>query len=146
MIKRVLVSLFLLTLLSAPSLAQERVYDPGSIWVITTVETNPGKFNAYIADLKNVWKRYLDAQKKDGIVESYRMFQIAFPRHDEPDLVLMVEFPNWEAFDKGDVEYFEKLAKDLQGSITNAQDATVDRGALRTIRSNIVAQEITFQK
>ena len=146
MIKRVLVSLFLLSLLSAPSLAQERVYDPGSIWVITTVETNPGQFNAYIADLKNVWKRYLDAQKKDEIVKSYKMLQIPFPRDDEPDLVLMVEFPNWEAFDKGDVEYFEKLAKELQGSIAEAQDATVDRGALRTIRSNIVAQEITFQK
>ena len=40
-------------------------------------------FNAYINDLSQVWRRYLEAQKSDGDVVSYKMLNVAFSRDDE---------------------------------------------------------------
>lgn len=141
------VALAFLLLSGTSVLAQDhdRSFEQGSVWAITTVETKPGMFRAYINDLNNVWRRYLEAQKADGLITSYKMFQIPFPRDGEADLILMIEYPNWEAFDKGNVEYFEKLASRLQGSIDAAMGANVDRESLRTIRSNVVAREISFK-
>ena len=122
-----------------------RVYDQGTVWAVSFIETKPGHFDDYIENLSNIWKRYLDAQKEDGLVLSYRMFNVAFPRDGEPDLMLMVEFANWAAFDAGN-EYFDKLAERLQGSIESARQSNVDREKLRSLRGGFVAQELSFKK
>lgn len=96
-------------------------------------------------DLNNVWRRYLEEEKKDGGVVSYRMFANAFPRQGEPDLFLAVEYANWAAFDRG-AEYFEKMAEKVQGSADAAREASVDWGALRGIGTNFVLQEVKFRK
>lgn len=122
----------------------DRVWDQGSIWSVSYVETKPGQFNAYIKDLSNVWRRYLDAQKKDGLVLSYRILNVDAPRDNEPDLILLIEFKDWAAYGTG-VEYFEKQAVALQGSIEASLQSNVDRAALRTLRGGVTAQEITFK-
>ncbi|MBY5993942.1 hypothetical protein [Ferrimonas balearica] len=124
--------------------AAERSWDSGSVWNITYVETHPGKFNDYIGDLRSVWRQFLDAQKADGLVLSYKMLSVAAPRDGEPDLILMVEYKNWAAFDRG-VEYFEALSTKIMGSMDATQQANVQRGELRTIRSQVIAQELTFK-
>lgn len=126
--------------------AADRVYnDRGSVWTVSFIETKPGHFDDYIADLNQVWRRYLDEQKKDGDVLSYKMIPIAFTRDGEPDLMLMVEFKNWAAFDRGN-DYFDKLAMKLQGGVDQATQSNVDREALRSLRGGFVGQEITFKK
>lgn len=132
--------------LTFPAAAQEpdRVFDQGSIWSVSYIETKPGQFNAYIKDLSNVWRRYLDAQKKDGHVLSYRMLSVDSPRDGEPDLMLLIEYKDWASYGTG-VEYFEKLAQQLQGSVEASQRASVNREALRTLRGSVTAQEIKFK-
>jgi hypothetical protein len=126
--------------------ADDRVYnDGGSVWTVGFIETNPGHFDDYIADLDRVWRRYLDEQKKDGDVLSYKLIPISFPRDGEPNLMLMVEYKNWAAFDRGN-DYFDKIAEKLQGSIDNARKSNIDREALRKLRGGFVGQEITFKK
>ncbi|MGI9237965.1 MAG: hypothetical protein ACR2QZ_11245 [Woeseiaceae bacterium] len=126
--------------------ADDRVYkDGGSVWTVSFIETKPGHFDDYIADLNQVWRRYLDEQKKDGSVLSYNLIPIAFPRDGEPNLMLMVEFENWAAFDRGN-EYFDKIAEKLQGGVDAARQSNVDREKLRNLRGGFVGQEITFKK
>lgn len=134
------------SILSTTATAQDadRVWENGSVWSVSQIETKPGHFNDYIKDLSNVWRRYLDAQKRDGFVLSYKMLNVNFTRDEEPDLILMVEFKNWAAFDQG-VEYFEKLATELQGSTKNARVANINREELRNLRGGLVAQEIKFK-
>jgi len=139
-------SIFVTLLLIAPVQAYDRVYDGGgSVWTVSFIETKPGHFDDYIADLNQVWRRYLDAQKEDGDVLSYKMIPIAFPRDGEPNLMLMVEFKNWAAFDRG-TEYFDELAKKLQGGVDKATQSNIDREALRNLRGGFAGQEITFKK
>ena len=132
--------------LASPALAQDadRVWEQGSIWSVSQVETKPGQFNKYIKNLSENWRRYLDEQKKDGHVLSYRILSVDSPRDGEANLVLLVEFKDWAAYGTG-VEYFEKLAERLQGSVQNASQSNIDREALRTLRGGITAQEIRFK-
>jgi hypothetical protein len=116
----------------------------GYIVQVTEVHTKDGMFNAYINDLSNVWRKFLDAQKEDGDVIRYGMYSNVNQREGEPDLYLTVTFKNWAAFDRG-VEYFEKLGAQILGSTDEMREANVDRGELRTIGSTYVLQEITFK-
>ncbi|MBT8136437.1 MAG: hypothetical protein KJO54_05395 [Gammaproteobacteria bacterium] len=146
---RLLHALLFLVPLFAVSAVQadgHRVYeDGGSVWTVSFIETKPGHFDDYIDNLNNIWRRYLDAQKKDGDVLSYKMIPISFPRDGEPNLMLMVEFKNWASFDRGN-DYFDKLAKKLQGGIDKATQSNIDREALRELRGGFVGQEIKFKK
>lgn len=121
-----------------------RVYeDGGSVWSVSFIETKPGYFDDYIANLDQIWRRYLDEQKKEGLVLSYKMIPIAFPRDGEPNLMLMVEFKDWSVFNRGN-EYFDELAKKLQGGVDQATQSNVDREELRALRGGFVGQEISF--
>ncbi len=137
---------FVCSTLAAPAVLADghRVYEQGTVWAVSFIETKPGHFDNYIENLSNIWKRYLDAQKEDGLVLSYSMYNVAFPRDGEPDLMLMVEFANWAALDAGN-EYFDKLAKRLQGSVETARQSNIDREELRSLRGGFVAREISFK-
>ena len=144
---RTLRTLPLLFALLAFSTAQadDRAYtDGGSVWTVSYIETKPGHFDDYIADLNQVWRRYLDEQAKDGDILSYKMIPIAFPRDGEPNLMLLVEFKNWAAFDRGNA-YFDKMAEKLQGGADAATQSNIDREELRNLRGGVVGQEIKFK-
>jgi hypothetical protein len=126
--------------------ADDRAYnDGGSVWAVSFIETKPGHFDDYIENLNQIWRRYLDEQKKDGDVLSYKMIPLPFPRDGEPNLMLMVEFKNWAAFDRGNNEYFDKMAVRLQGSVDKATQSNIDREELRELRGGFVGQEISFK-
>lgn len=134
------------TLGSATAFAQDhsRGWEQGHIVQVTEVHTKDGMFNAYINDLSNVWRKFLDAQMEDGDVISYGMYSNVNSREGEPDLFLTVTFKNWAAFDRG-VEYFEKLGSQILGSTDEMREANVDRGELRTIGSTYTLRELKFK-
>lgn len=120
-------------------------WENGSVVGITEVHTKPGMFNAYINDLNNLWRKFLDEQKKDGSVVGYSMYANTSPRDGEPDLYLVVTYANWAAFDRGD-EYFEKIREKVIGSADEMREAGIKRGDLRRIGSNYTLQEIKFSE
>jgi hypothetical protein len=130
---------------STTALAQDnsRGWEQGYVVQVTEVHTKDGMFNAYINDLSNVWRKFLDKQKEDGDVVRYGMYSNVNPREGEPDLYLTVTYKNWAAFDRG-VEYFEKLGSEIMGSMDDMREASIDRGELRTIGSTYTLREITF--
>jgi hypothetical protein len=134
------------TLGSATAFAQDhsRGWEQGHIVQVTEVHTKDGMFNAYINDLSNVWRKFLEAQKEEGDVIGYGMYSNVNPREGEPDLFLTVTFKNWAAFDRG-LEYFEKLGTQILGSTDEMREANIDRGELRTIGSTYTLRELTFK-
>lgn len=121
-----------------------RGWEQGNVVQVTEVHIKDGMFNAYVNDLSNVWRKFLDAQKEDGDVISYGMYSNANARADEPDLYLTITFKNWAAFDRG-VEYFEELGSQILGSTDEMREANIDRGELRVIGSTYTLQEIKFK-
>ena len=139
--------LFIALLLSVTgsALAQDHTknWENGYVVGITEVHTKPGMFNAYVNDLNNLWRKFLDEQKKDGSVIGYSMYANASQRDGEPDLYLVVTYANWAAFDRGD-EYFEKIRDKVIGSAEDMRQAGVKREDLRRIGSNYTLQQINF--
>ncbi len=114
------------------------------MWTVSPVETKPGKFNAYINDLSRVWRAYLeDSKKNDGDVLSYKMLSVVSARDGEPDLLLLVEFKNMAVFDRS-MDYFDKQAIKIQGTLDKSIEANIDREALRNLRGSILKREIHF--
>lgn len=122
----------------------ERNWENGNIVAVSEVHIEDGMFNAYINDLNQGWRRFLELQKEDGDVVSYGMYAMANSREGEPDLILTVTYKNWAAFDRG-VEYFEELGERIFGSTDDMRTANVDRGAMRTIGSSYILQQIQFE-
>ena len=137
--------LFSAVMAVAPASAQDstRVYDQDSVWNVSYVRTKPGQFNAYLNDLSTVWRVYLDASKADGDVLSYKILSVAAPRDGEANLILLVEFKNYATFDRS-IEYFEKQAEKIQGSLDATTQASIDRGALRDLMGSLNARELHF--
>lgn len=121
----------------------DRNWKNGHVVVVTHVNTHPGMFNAYINDLNGVWRKFMEEQKKDGSVVEYNMYSNGFNREGEPDLILVVTYKDWAAFDRGP-DYFDQLSARIAGSSEDMRKKSVDREALRKIGSTFVLQEVKF--
>ena len=116
----------------------------GTYWTVTSVDTKPGRYVDYLADLKANYRRSMDMQVADGKVKSYTMFSNVHARDGEPDLWLLVEWNSGAAMLDTPVEYFEGLTARIFGSLDAGQTANIDRGELRTIMSTILLRETSF--
>lgn len=127
------------------ALAQDhtRTTEPGNVLALTEVHVKPGMFNAYMNDLKAGWARSLEVEKERGDVVDYGMYGVVSPREGEADLMLVVVYPNWAAFDRGP-DYFEQLMTETFGGMEQAREAGIARGELRTIGSEKLLSEIKF--
>ena len=63
------------SLFSTPATAQDhdRNWENGNVIATTLVFTEPAMFNAYINDLRGLWRVFLEQQIKHGNVVSCRM-------------------------------------------------------------------------
>ena len=136
----------LMLALAQPASAQttERVWDNGTVWSITYVETKPNMFNSYVKNLSQVWRAFLEEQKRQGQVISYRMLNVQNPRDGEPNLMLLTEFKNMEVFDTT-ADEFDEMSKKVMGSLKNLQSDNIEREKMRTIRSTVLTREIYFK-
>ncbi len=134
----------LVTILPMAVAAQDD-YSDGSYWTVTSVDTHPGKFDDYMSDLNNVWRKSMDMLIADGKVVSYKIFGNVNARHKEPDLWLMVEWSSGAAYMDTPREYWDANAKKLFGSLDQGTQANIERGELRTIMSESLLREFSFK-
>ncbi len=135
-------------MLAAPAAQAQnapRVYDNGTVWTISQVETKPGMFDDYMSYLSTTWRQIQEADKKAGYVVSYKVLTVESPRDHEPDVILMVEYKNMAAFDRSLAEQDAATAAAF-GSTTKASQAAVSRESLRVLRGSETARELKFIK
>jgi hypothetical protein len=121
-------------------------HELGTYWTVTSVDTKPGHFVDYLADLKKYYRRSMDQQVADGKVKSYKMFTNVFARKDEPDMWLLVEWNSGADLLDTPQEYFEGITAKLFGSLDDGQTASVNRGELRTLLSTTLLREMAFSE
>ena len=127
------------------AVAAQDDYSDGSYWTVTSVDTKPGKFDDYMSDLNNVWRKSMDMLIADGKVVSYKIFGNVNARHEEPDLWLMVEWKSGAAYMDTPREYWDANAKKLFGSLDKGTQANIKRGELRTIMGETLLRELAFE-
>jgi hypothetical protein len=121
-----------------------RVYENGSVWSISKIETKPGMFDDYMAYLNGPWRTIQEAQKKAGDVLSYHVLAVASPRDGEPDVILMVELKNMAVFDRTQEE-MDRQASTVFGGTVKANQAYASRQSMRTERGALLAREMKFK-
>lgn len=82
--------------LANPALAQESSYKPGSVWEASRIDVLPGQFENYMDFLSTTWKKNQELAKAEGIVLNYHVLAVNNPRQGEPDLVLIVEYKDYQ--------------------------------------------------
>lgn len=130
---------------SAAQAQDARVYENGSVWSISYIETKPGMFDAYMAYLNTGWKQSNELRKKAGDVLSYKVLSIGSPSDGGPDLILMIEFKNMAVLDRSQAE-IDKQTVAVFGSVARATQGQIDREKLRTQRGGKLVRELVFVK
>lgn len=118
-----------------------RVYENGSVWEISYIETKPGKFDEYIAYLNTAWRASNEAGMKTGNILSYKILAVNSARDKEPDLILMIEFKNMAVFDASQAEQDKRTAQ-IWGSNEKAAQSMVARESMRVQRGSVMTREI----
>jgi len=128
--------------IAAPSaLAQDKPYKEGSIWSVTFVKVKPGMFDTYIRDLSANRRPLMDQAKKEGLILQEKMLAGNSAGREDFDLILMVEYKNWAAFD-GLTDKFRTLAQKVVGSEDKQQQMMIKRTDVREIVGTKNMQEI----
>jgi hypothetical protein len=139
--------LFAVLFLAAAGFARaqgEAPYTEGSVWSVTMVKTKPGLSDDYLRQLKNLFVGELDEAKKQDLILSYKILlgQAATP--EDFDILLMVEFKNFAAFD-GQRAKFDAIDKKLMGSADAQRETAIKRLEVRQIMGDKLMQEVTLK-
>jgi hypothetical protein len=89
------------------------------VWSVEMQQVEPGQTNAYLTHLKQEWTPLMDAAVEDGVILSYKILVTPLARHDEWNVMLLVEVENMAALD-GYTEKIDrirdKIAQKLKGA------------------------------
>ena len=132
---------FLLMLAAQTALGQDKPYKEGSVWTVTFVKVKPGMMDTYLRDLGANRKKLMEQAKKDGLILSERLLSGDSTGREDYDLILMVEFKNWGAFD-GLSDKFRALAEKMVGSEDKQVQMMTKRTEVREILGTKTMQEI----
>ena len=135
----------LMALSSLPALAQQRPYSDGPVTIVTSVKVVDGQFENYMAYLNSTWRRVMEESKTAGIVSDYHVYSGQAHNPTEPDLFLVVTYPNMATFD-GMTEKMEPImAKVTKMNYKQADEASGKRTVMRTIMGDMMVRELVFK-
>ena len=139
----VLLSLVLAVFVSSAAFAQD-AYREGSVWSVSLIKVKPGMFDAYMRDLTTTRKPLMEEAQKQGLILSHRMLAGNSMGRDDYNMILLVEYKNWAAYD-GLTAKFDALNNRLIGNEDKRTQIMVKRGDMREILGAKDMQEVHFR-
>ena len=139
-----LCTMLALAIVAPSGLAQDKPYKEGSVWSVTFIKVKPGMFDTYIRDLSSNRRPLMEQGKKDGLILQEKMLAGESAGREDFDLILMVEYKNWAAFD-GLSDKFRTLAQKIVGSEDKQQQMMIKRTDVREILGTKNMQEIHYK-
>ncbi|HTP77139.1 MAG TPA: hypothetical protein VMJ73_09155 [Rhizomicrobium sp.] len=115
-------------------------FETGPVWDFAQVQTKDGHFDDYMNWLSTTWKAQEEALKKRGIIVDYKVYLVADPRQNEPDIILATEYKNMAAFDTPIAKQYAVQAE-IGGSLVKANQDQAARGSIRTLLGDVWARE-----
>ena len=119
-------------------------YTEGTVWQVTMVHTKPGMSDDYLKGLAKFLKASMEAEKKEGLVMSYRILMGEASAPGDYDILLMVEFKNMAALD-GLRAKTDPIAQKIVGSEDQQRQLATQRAELREIMGSKLMREITLK-
>lgn len=133
-----------LAIAASSAFAQDKPYKDGPVWAVTFVKVKPGMFDTYIRDLAANRKPLMEQAKKEGLILSEKMLTGDSFVGEDFNLMLMVEYKNWAAFD-GLGDKFRVMAQKIVGSEDKQQQMMIKRTDVREIIGTKNMQEISYK-
>ena len=132
-------------LIALPAIAaSDRGYDNGPVWDVGSIQTKDGHFDDYMKFVTTTWKSQQEALKKAGYILDYKVYVVTDPRDNEPDIFLATKFKNMAAFDTSIDEMDAFMAKHF-GSQEKSNKEQADRGAIRTVRGDMLMRDLILK-
>ena len=133
-----------LACLSFSALADDHAYSEGGVVNVSSIRTMDGKLDDYMQYLDTTWKQSQEAAKKAGYILSYEVLQVEPRAPDEPNLFLVVRYKNWAALD-GALARGDEIAKQVQGSVTAANQSMAERDKIRRLIGSSTMQVLNLK-
>jgi hypothetical protein len=124
--------------------AEDRPYTEGSVLTVSSIRTEYGKFEEYMKFLAGPWKQEMEASKKAGLINHYEVISVEAKGPNDPDVLLVVSVKNWAARD-GMNEKVDDIAKQVYGSTSASDQASVDRSKLRRVLGSQTMQVLNLK-
>lgn len=137
-------AMMLAAALTAPAMAQESNYKPGTVWEVGRINVLPGQFENYVDWLAGQWKKVNDLAKAEGIVAEYHVLGNTHPREGEPDLLLVIEYKDYQTTAQQEA-FNKKVNAMLAQDDRKATAASGERGKMREQLGSIQYQELILK-
>jgi hypothetical protein len=131
-------------MLVTPALAAGPSYENGAVWDFAQIKSKDGHFDEYMKWLSTSWKVQQEALKKAGYITDYKVFVVADPRGDDPDIVLATEYKNMAAMDTTVAESYA-FAEKTMGPLEKTSKEQADRGAIRSLMGDVLTREVVLK-
>ena len=120
-----------------------RTYKEGPVTAVTYLKVEYGRFDEYVEWLNSTWKPTMEAKKKAGLIIDYKVFSARPKTPDEPNVLLMITYPNMAGLDRGAEE--EAVAEKVIGSADTQNKARVARGEYRKVLGSELIRELILK-
>ncbi|MDP9186916.1 MAG: hypothetical protein M3O72_06125, partial [Verrucomicrobiota bacterium] len=74
-------------------------YNEGPVWTLTMIKTKTGLADEYIKQITGTVKPVYDEEKKQKTILDYKIFNGEASNPHDFNILILVEYPNWAAFD-----------------------------------------------
>ncbi len=124
--------------------AADLPYTEGAVSQVTSVRTEPGRFDDYMAWLAGPFKQLREAQKAAGIIVDYAVYQATPRGPNDPNLYLIITYKNMAALDDLNAKT-DPIAEKLQGSRAEQSKSSIEREKVRTVLGSELIRELTLK-
>jgi hypothetical protein len=124
--------------------AADRPWTEGPVSEVSSIRTEPGKFDDYMAWLAGPYKQIMEAQKAAGLILGYAVYATTPRSPSDPDLYLVTVYKNMAALDDFAAKS-DPIAEKLQGSLAEQNKAYIDRGKMRTVLGSELIREAVLK-
>ena len=123
---------------------EDHAYTQGPVTIVSFVRTEPGMFEEYMRYLGNTYKKLMEAQKKQGLITDYAIYQTLPRDPQDADLILTVTYKNMAALDTLQANT-DPLVKEIFGSLPKAASASADREKLRKQLGSRITRQLILK-
>lgn len=127
-------------------LAQDALpYKDGAVVIVTSVRTQPGKFNDYFRYLSGPYSQMMDQAKKEGLLTSYAFYGAQPKTPNEADLYIVETYPNMAVFDSM-TDKMTAISSKVFGSLKQSDAADANREEIRKILGTEMIRQLVPAK
>jgi hypothetical protein len=119
-------------------------YNEGPVWTLTMIKTKTGLSDEYFKQITGTVKPVYEEEKKQKLILDYKILNGEASDPHDFNILILVEYPNWAAFDALREKMDPIIAK-VMGSEEQRKDMAVKRLDIREILGTKTMREITLK-